>query len=99
VHADRGPGASDRMVFLRGCCEGVRGQDFMSMAVLGRLRCLEYLRGPGIQDFVSWAVLGRLSEVSRVLVTLSVYALLDGAGALMVNTYVSILPLLNRGTC
>ena len=32
---------------LRGCCEGSRGQDFVSWAVLERLRCLEYLRGPG----------------------------------------------------
>jgi len=47
VHAVRGPGARERrMVHLRGCCEGSRGQDFVSWAVLGRLRCLEYLRGP-----------------------------------------------------
>jgi hypothetical protein len=52
-------------------------------------------RGPELRVLESAGPL----EVPRVLVTLSVCALLGSAGALVVSTHVSILPLLNPGAC
>jgi hypothetical protein len=38
--------------------EGSMGQDFVSWAVLGRLRCLEYLRGPWARISCPWQCWG-----------------------------------------
>ena len=45
--------------------EGSMGQDFVSWAVLGRSRCLEYLRGPGARTLClgqCWGVSGVFRE-------------------------------------